>query len=242
MAVSRERAIGSDRRLTAALLGVAAVGWWWSVRVSSDMGAMMALPPFVVAWVAMMAAMMLPAVAPVVRLYRVTAATSGLAPLPVFLVGYLAVWTAAVVPAYVGWRALIEHLMMGEAWTAYLAGSVLLASAAYQLTPLKSVCLKNCRSPIGFFMKHANRLGTPQGAVVAGAQHGMWCLGCCWALMASLVALGAMQPILMAVVAGFIYVEKATRLGHRATPFIAAVLAAAGVTLFVQPSLVMHLA
>lgn len=238
---TRQRLARSDRWLSATLLAGAGVGWWWSVRMRGDMESMMRLPAFIVAWLAMMAAMMLPAVGPVVKLYRRTAQGAGLAPLPVFLTGYLAVWSAAAIPAYAGWRGLIEPLAVGEAWAGRLAGGVLLAAAAYQLSPLKSVCLEHCVSPLQFFLTHANRLGTRRGAVVSGAHHGLWCLGCCWALMASLVALGAMQPVLMAGVAAVIYVEKATRLGRQATPFIAAVLASAGGVLLVLPHFVIHL-
>jgi predicted metal-binding membrane protein len=245
MAEARQRVEATDRGLTATLLAVAAVGWWWAVRMSADMGALTALAPFVGAWlammVAMMVAMMLPAVRPVVAIYYRTAAAARLAPVPVFVAGYLAVWTVAGIPAFVGWRALIEPLMRGETWTGYLAGGVLIASAGYQLTTLKSVCLRQCRSPMTFFLRHAHRLGRPAGAVMAGANHGLWCLGCCWALMACLVALGAMQPLLMAAVAAAIYAEKATPLGQRATPYIAVLLAGAGIALLVHPSLSMRL-
>jgi Predicted metal-binding integral membrane protein len=231
----------SDRWLTASLLAGAAVGWWWSVRMSGDMESMLRLPAFMVAWLAMMVAMMLPAVGPVVNLYRRTARGAGLAPLPVFLAGYLAVWSAAGLPAYLGWRGLIEPLTTGATWAGRLAGGVFLAAAAYQLTPLKSVCLEHCVSPLQFFLTHAQRLGTRRGAVISGAHHGLWCFGCCWALMASLVALGAMQPVLMAGVAALIYTEKATQLGRQATPLIAAMLAGGGGILLVHPHLVIHL-
>jgi predicted metal-binding membrane protein len=233
--------VHSDRRLTATLLAGAGAGWWWSVRMTGDMESMLRLPAFMAAWLAMMAAMMLPAVGPVVKLYRRTARGAGLAPLPVFLAGYLMVWSAAGLPAYLGWRGLIEPLMMGAPWAGRLAGGVLVAAAVYQLTPLKSVCLEHCVSPLQFFLTHAHRLGTRHGAAVSGAHHGLWCFGCCWGLMASLVALGAMQPVLMAAVAAVIYVEKATRLGRQATPFVAAVLAAGGGLLLVYPHFVIHL-
>jgi predicted metal-binding membrane protein len=236
-----QRLARSDQWLTATLLAGAAVGWWWSVRMHGDMESMMRLPAFVLAWLAMMAAMMLPAVGPVVKLYRRTAQGAGLAPAPIFVAGYLVVWSAAAIPAYAGWRGLIEPLMMGEAWAGRLAGGAVLAAAAYQLTPLKSVCLEHCVSPLQFFLTHAARLGTRRGALVSGAHHGLWCFGCCWALMLSLVALGAMQPVLMAAVAAVIYIEKATPLGRQATPFVAAVLAGAGTVLLVQPHLVAHL-
>ena len=71
-----------------------------------------------------------------------------MAPVPIFVVGYLAVWTAVGVPAYVAWRELEDPLAVGEAWVGRLAGLVLLAAGAYQLTPWKDACLRHCRSPL----------------------------------------------------------------------------------------------
>src|ERR671933_2685588 len=86
------------------------------------------------------------------------------------------------------------------------AGATLLGAAAYVLTPLKDVCLGKCRSPLGFLLG-SGRDGLA-GALQMGAKNGAWCVGCCWALMASLFALGVMSVVWMAVVAGMIAVEK----------------------------------
>src|SRR4029078_9504982 len=88
----------------------------------------------------------------------------------------------------------------------WVAGGTLLVAAVYELTPLKDVCLSKCRSPLGFLLG-AWRDG-PGGALQMGAKHGAWCVGCCWALMASLFALGLMSIVWMAFVAALIAAEK----------------------------------
>jgi predicted metal-binding membrane protein len=151
-----------------ALLTAAAVGWWWSVRMAGDMsmgsdamGGMsgmsgmkgmsqmshdaMSFGAFLLAWLAMMTAMMFPAISPVVRLYSRGAAAGRVAPLPFFVAGYIVVWTSIGIPAFFAWRALMEPLAGGRIWAARLAGGVLIAAAVWQLTPMKSVCLRHCR-------------------------------------------------------------------------------------------------
>src|SRR4051794_14700172 len=107
--------------------------------------ATMTFAAFLVAWVAMMAAMMLPAILPVVRLYARAAARGTVAPVAVFLAGYAAVWSAIGVPAYVAWHALDGQLADASPTAGRIAGVVLAAAAVYQLSPLKSVCLRHCR-------------------------------------------------------------------------------------------------
>jgi predicted metal-binding membrane protein len=200
--------------LVALLVGLAALAWWSTVRAMAGMGAspgveLGALGWFVGVWVVMMAAMMLPAVSPTVALYaRMTRQRSPARPLA-FSCGYLVVWGAAGVAAY-GLYALGRHVLGAQlAWHAggrWLAGSVLAVAAGYELTPLKDVCLAKCRSPLGFL------LGTwrdgVRGAFAMGSRHAAWCVGCCWALMAALFALGVMSILWMAVVAALITIEK----------------------------------
>ena len=212
----REAAIGSERPtrsggvalrlgVPAVLLALATVGWWWSVRMASDMqgsgtgmarmGSMsgddvMSLGAFLVAWLAMMSAMMFPAISPVVRLYGRAAAAGRVAPLPAFVAGYIAVWTALGLPGYLGWRALMEPIAEGRAWAGRLAGVVLVVAAVWQVTPLKSVCLRHCRSPMSFFLRFGRSATRPIGALRMGARHGLYCLGCCWALMADSTGFG----------------------------------------------------
>jgi predicted metal-binding membrane protein len=192
---------------------------------------------FVGVWLVMMAAMMLPSVAPTVALHaRMTRQRSPLSPLA-FTAGYLLVWTAAGVVAFAlaaGATSLVGDALAWDRAGRELAAATLLGAAVYEVTPLKNACLGRCRSPLGFL------LGTwrdgPRGAVGMGARLGLWCLGCCWALMASLFALGVMSITWMAVVAGIIAVEKALPWRRVATYGVAAGLLVAGVLLWVSPS------
>jgi predicted metal-binding membrane protein len=118
----------------------------------------------------------------------------------------------------------------------WAAGATLLVAAAYELTPLKDVCLGKCRSPLGFLLG-AWRDG-PAGALRMGARHGAWCVGCCWALMASLLALGVMSVAWMAFVAALIAVEKTLPWTRVATYGTAAVLLALGVLVLAAPGAV----
>ncbi|HEX2285618.1 MAG TPA: DUF2182 domain-containing protein [Mycobacterium sp.] len=248
----------TDVWLPAALVLVAAVGWWWSAvsagdmsgDMTGDMGGMsmpmepqvaMSFIAFLVAWVAMMTAMMFPAVVPVVRLYARAAANGQAAPVAVFAFGYTLLWSVVGIPAYFAWSRLNEPLMDGSPWAGRVAGAVAIGAGLYQLTPLKSVCLRHCRSPLSFFMRHGKHLDRPTGAIVAGARHGMFCVGCCWMLMALLVAFGAMQLAWMLIFAVLILLEKAAPFGEQLARFTGVVLLVLGVALVVQPAFVTHL-
>lgn len=243
------RSTVSDVWVAPALLAVAALGWWWSALTAHDMnGGMMmggaaalSLGAFLVAWVAMMAAMMLPAVLPVVRLYTRAAARHTVAPVPLFLAGYAAVWSVIGLPAFVVWRGLAEPLADASPTAGRIAGVVLVAAAVYQLSPLKAVCLRHCRSPLSFFLHHGKNLHRPSGAVVAGARHGLYCLGCCWMLMAILVAFGTMQLAWMVGLAALILVEKITPIGERVAIVAGVTFFALGVVLLLHPNTVGHL-
>jgi len=187
-------------------------------------------------WAVMMAAMMFPSVAPTVALYsRMTKKRSPVAPL-VFASGYLLTWAAAGLLAFgiseAGRRVLGDALSWDRAGR-WVAGGILVIAAAYQLTPLKTVCLRHCRSPLGFLLGHW-RDGM-SGALRMGAGHGAWCLGCCWALMASLFALGIMSIAWMAVVTGLIAAEKLLPWGRVAMYGTAAILLALGILLVAVP-------
>jgi predicted metal-binding membrane protein len=108
-----------------------------------------------------------------------------------------------------------------------IAGATLLVAAVYELTPLKDVCLGKCRSPLGVLLGSWRGLG---GAVRMRAKNGGWCVGCCWALMASLFALGVMSLSWMAVVAGLIAVEKTMPWQRIVTCGTAAVLLSLGIS------------
>jgi len=200
--------------LVGALFAVAVVGWVWTAHEMQGMDAgpwttLGGLGWFLGVWVVMMAAMMFPSVAPTVALYsRLTKEQSRLKPW-LFAGGYLLTWAAAGLVAYaVGAVAtkVFGDTLMWENAGREIAGTTLIVAAVYELTPLKDVCLGKCRSPLGALLG-SWREGRV-GAVRMGARNGAWCVGCCWALMASLFALGVMSISWMAVVAAIIAIEK----------------------------------
>lgn len=191
---------------------------------------------YVTAWVVMMAAMMFPSVAPTVALYaQMARRRAPVAPL-LFAAGYLVTWAAAGLLAYglfAGGRAVLGDELTWDGAGRWIAGSTLVVAAAYELTPLKDVCLSKCRRPVGFLVG-SWRDGL-SGALEMGARHGAWCVGCCWALMASLFALGVMSLAWMAFVAVLIALEKILPWGRAATYGTAALLLALGVMLLAAP-------
>lgn len=238
----------------ALLLLAGAGGWWWSLRMAADMAAMaeampgmamadmVSLAGFLFGWAAMMAAMMLPALIPVVRLYALAAARGSVAPLPFFLAGYLTLWTLPGLPGYWVWRWLDGPLGAASPWAARLAGAVLLAAAAWQLSPWKATCLRHCRSPLAFFMAYGGGAGRPAGAWRLGAAHGLFCFGCCWAMMAVLVALGTMNLAWMLALSLLILLEKNAPGGRAVAAAGAAIFALAGMALWWDPGLLSALA
>jgi predicted metal-binding membrane protein len=228
--------------LVLALFALAGVGWWWTAHQMRGMdagpwSALGGLGWFLGVWVVMMAAMMLPSVAPTVALYsRMTRNRStGLTLL--FIGGYLFTWAAAGLAALGIGAAASAVAGTGLEWShagRVLAGITLLAAAGYQLSPLKDVCLGKCRSPLGMLLGSWRDGGL--GALRMGIKNGAWCVGCCWALMASLFALGVMSVLWMAVVASLIAIEKTVPWGRPATFGTAIVLLALGVTFLAAPS------
>ncbi|HET7514070.1 MAG TPA: DUF2182 domain-containing protein [Gaiella sp.] len=223
------------------LFGLAAVGWLWTSHEMQGMDGgpwteLGTLGWFVGVWVVMMAAMMFPSVAPTVALYSsMTKSRSPVAPL-LFTSGYLVAWTSIGVLAFavatVGDRTAGD-LLAWDRGGRWVAGATLVVAAVYELTPLKDVCLGKCRSPLGFLLGSWRSGRT--GALQMGVKHGAWCIGCCWALMASLFALGIMSIVWMAVVAGLIAFEKLIPSRRVATYGTAAILLMVGVLLLVAP-------
>jgi len=164
---------------------------------------------FVITWIVMMAAMMFPSLAPTVALYARVTRGRGTDRAVIFAGGYLLVWGIAGALAYglfeAGRSLFGQELAWNRAGSAVAAGVVALA-ALYQLTPFKNACLARCRGPLGFILG-SWREGRV-GALQMGARHALWCLGCCWALMAALFALGIMSLGWMAAVAALIALEK----------------------------------
>jgi len=199
-----------------ALLAIA-LGCW--IVALHGMSAMGGLGPFVGAWVTTMAAMMLPAAAPMVIAYtwlgRPRAST------PAFVLGYLVTWTVYGLAAYAIAQAVPD-------WSARrLAAFGLVLAGAYQLTPLKRACLRACRAPLGFVALkwRSGRVG----ALTMGIEHGLWCAGCCTGLMLALFALGMDSLGWMAAVALLILAEKIHPLGARLAPVTGAAFLVAGV-------------
>ena len=199
---------------------------------------------FVVAWAVMMAAMMFPAAAPVLLLFRtVTAKRRGrgraLAVTWVFGGGYLLVWTTVGGATWLLVQLGSEvagrlNSASRDTWAPLALGATLLVAGFYQFTPLKHMCLRQCQSPMGFLMTRW-RDGTV-GALRMGAVHGAYCLGCCWAIFAVLVAAGVMSLAWMLLLTLVVFAEKVLPLGRRAprvigTAFLVlGVLVAAGAT------------
>jgi predicted metal-binding membrane protein len=230
-----ERAV---RPLTLAPVLVAlALGAWvvtvWRMR-GMDMGPgtdLGGLGWYLGVWVTMTAAMMLPSALPMMLVVGRTSPTAA----GPFASGYLVVWTTYGLAAYGVARALA-----GTGWLAwdraghYVAGGTLAAAGLYQLTPLKRACLRHCRSPLGFVVSHW-RSGSV-GAVRMGAEHGAYCVGCCWGLMLVLFTLGVMSLLWMAIVTAVIFAEKVLPAGAPLSPVLAGLLVVAGVWLAAWPA------
>ncbi len=167
-------------------------------------------------WVVMMAAMMFPSIAPMVVMYarieegkRRKGQPTQAGATAIFVGGYLLTWAAVGAFAYalfeVG-RSLDLGFLAWDSGGPYVAGGIIVAAGIYQLTPLKDVCLRHCRNPMTFVLMHwrSGRIG----ALRMGTEHGGWCVGCCWGLMAALFALGVMSIGWMVLIAALIALEK----------------------------------
>jgi predicted metal-binding membrane protein len=202
-----------------AMGGMAAAGW-----------SLTAALVFVAVWTVMMAAMMLPAAAPMIVTFASAQARrdrGAAVPTWLFVAGYLLVWAAAGAAVYFVVQFASDAsddfgAMDRSAWGPLVLGIVLVAAGLYQFTPLKRVCLRHCRSPLAFVALHWR--DGPLGAVRMGIVHGAYCLGCCWALFALLVVAGMMSIAWMLLLTLVVFVEKVFPHGQR-------ISAAVGVTL-----------
>lgn len=239
----------------AALAALTVAAWLYLLHLASAMsdmpgmpGMAMAMPALhawswvevgvlVVMWGVMMIAMMTPAAAPMILMFstirrRRTAEGRPAVPTAIFILGYLAVWTIYSVVAALGQAGLHSAAMLSPAMAAtspLLAGGLLVAAGVFQWTPLKRACLAACRSPLSFLMT-GWREGRA-GAFVMGLRHGLYCLGCCWALMALLFVAGVMNLLWVAVIAVAVLVEKVVPRGDLVGRLAGVVLIAAGVLL-----------
>ena len=235
--------------LTSVVLLAIAAGAWVAVIRSSlrgdDMMMTMPMPvtaadgrAFVVGWGVMMTAMMLPSALPMISLYGAVRRGAGEAPargVPVaaFTAVYLVVWAASGVPVYLAHSLLMT--LPGSA-LGYGVAAILLAAGAFQFSPLKQVCLRACRSPLGFLLGHwrADR----RGSLALGWSHALYCLGCCWALMLVLVAAGAMGLPWVFLIAAVVAAEKLLPGGEWFARAAGGALLLLGVTVAFRPDLV----
>jgi predicted metal-binding membrane protein len=197
----------------------------------------------VVMWWVMMIAMMLPSAVPLILLYgrvlrhaAAQQANSAYAPATFLALGYLAVWLAFATLAtglqYALQRTGLISAMMLWSQSALLSAVVLVSAGAYQLSPLKHACLRHCRGPVSFLTHHWRPGRT--GALRMGIEHGAWCVGCCWMLMALLFVGGVMNLVWIALLAVLVLAEKAAPRGALVSRATGVVLIAWGVaTLFV---------
>jgi predicted metal-binding membrane protein len=181
-------------------------------------------------WVAMMIGMMTPSVAPMILIYarvgrQAVAQGKPFAASGWFAAGYLLAWAAfSVVATTAQWalqRAALLTPMM-ESASHLLGGIVLIGAGVYQWTPLKAACLANCRSPLSFIQSQGGFRREPSGALALGLRHGLYCIGCCWALMALLFVGGVMNLLWIALLAMLVLIEKLV-------PYGSAVARAAGI-------------
>jgi len=197
------------------LLLLAAGAWAATVALARGMGGFSGMPgtmglsllTFVPTWTLMMAAMMLPSVAPTASLYAKTMHDNRAARITGLVVGYLAVWAIAGLPAY-GLARLTGWLASSHPTAAHvLAVAIFAVAGVYQLSPLKDRCLTHCRSPLGQLLHYGSYRGRTRDLRV-GIHHGAYCLGCCWALMVILIAVGVMNLVAMVALAALILIEK----------------------------------
>ncbi len=233
---SADAVLKRDRAFViAGLGGIAGISWVYIFHLAREMGTStgmeMGVPrmqgwgavDFIlmfVMWAVMMVAMMTPSAAPMILTYsrvnrRHHEQRSPFLATAVFLAGYLVVWTGfSAVATLAQWElhraALLSPMMVSN--SPLLGGVLLIGAGVFQFTPLKRACLAHCRSPLGFFMTEW-REGT-RGALLMGIRHGIFCVGCCWLLMALLFVAGVMNLLWVAVIAAYVLVEKIVPAGH----------------------------
>ena len=248
-----------ERRATvttvAVLMLLAGVAWWSTLGSAHVMSSMVqglasvdtAMPftmsafVFMAMWMTMMVAMMFPTIAPIVLLHRMVVRRrgEGSAPTIAFVGGYLAVWAAVgLLPlvTLVAFRSIAD----GSGWVDRVGGAVLMLAGGYQFTRWKDTCLRACRSPLSFLATHNFGGGLP-GALRAGLSHGLYCLGCCWAIMAVLIVLGGMQLGWALALALVLSAEKLLTYGPQLVRVTAAAALSLGFALLIAPSLLIHL-
>jgi len=229
--------------VVAGVAGITAVAWFYLVAIDRSMSQSMGdmtmtsmnsdLSVIFAVWTVMMIGMMVGSAAPTLLLFGATRDGRGdrrasWAVLP-FGLGYLIVWVGFSADAALAewWLRQTGMLSPALAVSQPLAGVIFIAVGAYQLSPLKSSCLRLCRSPLGFLMAHwRDGIG---GALRMGLDHGWYCLGCCWALMCVLFAVGTMNLAWVAGLSVLVLVEKIGPAGTLVARAVGVVMIVAGV-------------
>ena len=252
-----EAILRRDRSIVAVgLVGVTLLAWGYLLSMAAgmsqmDMGADMAMPrvgPWTalnlvllfVMWAVMMVGMMVPSAAPMVILFaRVNRQRherhAPVVPTAAFLGGYLLVWTGfSALATLLQWglhtAALLSPMMVST--SPVLGGALLVAAGAFQWTPLKRACLVHCRSPLHFFVSEWR--DKTAGALLMGTRHGVYCVGCCWVLMALLFVAGVMNLLWVGAIAAFVLIERVVPKGDLVGRVAGVVLVAAGVAVLAR--------
>jgi predicted metal-binding membrane protein len=254
-----ESALRRDRAIVlTGLVALVVVAWLYLVHLAGDMAEMerhaamgMVMPRMepwsgvellllFAMWSVMMVAMMTPSATPMILMFSAMNRRRAEHQGPVvrtglFILGYLTAWLAYSAAAAVAQWVLHGLAVLSTAMVStspYLGGGLLLAAGVFQWTPLKRACLTACRSPMGFLMTEW-REGRA-GALIMGCRHGVYCVGCCWVLMALLFVAGVMNLLWVAAIAAFVLVEKVVPAGERVGQAAGVILTLAGVAMIVR--------
>ncbi|MGD9525281.1 DUF2182 domain-containing protein [Pseudonocardia sp.] len=227
-------ASGAQGRAVAALWALGGHGHAVAVDVAAGtLGLAAALALVALAWIVMTAAMMLPSSVPMITLFVATAqkVPGWRLSFCYFLLGYFTVWVGFGMLAFgvdLGVNALAQAWpWLADNWQVVVA-TALAMGAIWQLTPLKDACLKECRHPVSFLLRYYRRGGSAGWQL--GIRHGVFCVGCCWALMLVMVVSGAAQLALMGILALIMFVEKAMPWGEKVVRPVGIAFAVAAVT------------
>jgi predicted metal-binding membrane protein len=185
----------------------------------------------------MMAAMMLPSAAPLVLLYRVAGPGTRAINTGFLAAGYLLVWAAFGLPVFFLQQVIMLAASDGSMVARvlpYAVAAILALAGLYQFTPLKEACLRQCRSPLDFMMQRWHG-GGPFSALRLGGEHGAYCVGCCWGLMAVLVVAGSMSLAWATLIALAVFVEKVLPFGRRAAQLTGGLLLLLAVAVAIRP-------
>jgi predicted metal-binding membrane protein len=227
-------------------LALTVTAWIVTLRQAAGMGGMfdvrgVPMPLFLGMWIVMMAAMMFPSVAPTAILWstfirRSSTGAERARRMGAFLAGYLLAWGVYGVLAFAALYGLAAAEQRAPDNVRWIGAALLLFAGVYQLTPLKRVCLRHCRSPHTFLLQY---LAFPGGIrdLRVGIHHGLYCVGCCWGLMIVLIAAGIMNIAAMVALAFVISLEKLWRRGELVATVLGLAFLGASVVAAFSPSL-----